>query len=183
MRSRGPVTQFLPRGNHSSPGTDMDRIDRIIGVSSNGCCKGGIQVNTQVKTYYLRKLVNTIVDGTLTSPSLAEMVHHHLAVEWLRESRAPYRAVYTVCDEQEEFVQLTVTDARGYSDPVYERGLALLKIGVNGALVSLEDESYAARTFAGQPFRTCPHCRQPFAHWLDYYGHVKTTHWGLQKIS
>ncbi|MCY0880286.1 MAG: hypothetical protein OWU84_15290, partial [Firmicutes bacterium] len=65
---------------------------------------------------------------------------------------------------------------------VYERGLALLKIGVNGALVSPDDESYAAQAFNGRPFRTCPHCQEPFPRWLDFYGHIKTSHWAMEAI-
>ena len=138
-------------------------------------------MNSQLRTYYFRRLVNTIVDSTLSSPSLAEMVHHHLLVDWTREHHPPYRAVYKVFDDGSAYLELSVVDARGYPDHVYERGLALMKIGVNGALVSLEDESFAAKAFEGRPFRTCPYCRAPFARWLDYYGHIKTSHWEQQE--
>ena len=140
-------------------------------------------MHSQLRTYYFRKFVNTIVDATLMSPSLAELVSHHLSVDWRRQQRPPYLAVYQVFDDRESYLELSVTDARGYADPVYERGLALLKIGVNGALVSLEDETYAARAFEGRPFRTCPHCQRPFLRWLDYYGHIKTSHWETKAIS
>ncbi len=141
-------------------------------------------MRSQIRTYYLRKLVNQLVDSTMTSPSLAEMVRHHLSVEWVRYPHPPYQALYRVHDEREAYWELTVTDARGYPDPVYERGLALLRIGVNGALASSDDESFAQRAFVGQPFRTCPHCQEPFERWLDYYGHIKTTHWeALKAIS
>lgn len=134
-------------------------------------------MQSQIETYYFRKLVNHIVDSTLMTPSLAEMVRHHLLVDWTRQLRAPYSAVYKVYDDRESFLELKVTDARAYPDPVYLRGAALLKIGVNGALMSSDDESFAAQTFQGRPFRTCPHCQSPFLHWLDYYGHISTAHW------
>lgn len=140
-------------------------------------------MKSQIRTYYFRKFVNAIVDSTLVSPSLAEMVRHHLWVEWIRERRPPYLALYKVYDDQESYLELCVTDARGYGDSVYERALALLKIGVNGALVSSDDESYAAQAFAGRPFRTCPYCHTPYARWLDYYGHIKTSHWEDKAIS
>ncbi len=140
-------------------------------------------MRSQIRTYYLRRFVNSIVDSTLSSPSLAEMVHHHLMVDFSRQHNPPYQAFYKVYDDREAYLELSVTDARGYSDPVYERGLALLKIGVNGALVSPDDEQYAARAFAGRPFRTCPYCQQPFSRWLDYYGHIQTNHWELKAIS
>ncbi len=140
-------------------------------------------MRTQIRTYYLRKFVNQIVDSTLITPSLAEMVRHHLWVDWTREHQPPFLAVYNVFDDQESYLEIDVVDSRGYPDPVYERGLALLKIGVNGALTSAEDDSFAAKAFAGQPFRVCPYCRAPFARWLDFYGHIKTTHWESQAIS
>lgn len=140
-------------------------------------------MRSQLRTYYLRKFVNSIVDSTLESPSLAELLRHHLWVDWMRQQHPPYHAVYKVYDDHEAYLELQVVDAAGYADPVYFRGLALLKIGVNGALVSPEDESYADRTFEGQPFRTCPYCRQPFPRWLDYYGHIKTNHWVDKAIS
>jgi len=136
-------------------------------------------MRSQLITYYLRKFVNQVVDSTLVSPSLAELVQHHLWVEWVRQHRPPYQAIYQVFDAQETFLELVVTDAVGYQDEVFQRGLALLRIGVNGALVSPEDEDYARKTFHGQPFRTCPHCGRQFHGWLDYYGHVKIDHWGL----
>jgi hypothetical protein len=134
-------------------------------------------MRTELVTYYLRKFVNHIVDSTLYSPSLAEMVHHHLGVEWTRQRVPPYQGVYHVFDDGETYLELHVTDARGYLDHVYLRGLALLRIGVNGALVTPEDETFARSAFAGRPFRTCPHCHQQFDSWLDYYGHAKMAHW------
>lgn len=137
---------------------------------------------SRIRTYYLRKFVNTIVDSTWTSPSLAELVRHHLSVDWTRQPVPPYAVVYRVFDEREDYLALAVTDAPAYLDVVYERGLALLKIGVNGALASIEDETYAERTFKGTPFRTCPRCRQPYARWFDYYGHIRTNHWEDRSI-
>lgn len=139
-------------------------------------------MHSQVITYYLRNFVNNVVESTLTSPSLAEMVHHHLWVDWKRQHHPPYLALYKVYDAQEAFLELAVTDARSYEDAVYERGLALLRIGVNGALATPEDESYAARAFSGRPFRTCPRCLEPFNQWLDFYGHVKTSHWDSEAM-
>ena len=139
-------------------------------------------MKNQLMTYYLRRFVNSIVESTLTSPSLAEMVHHHLSVEWTRQQYPPYQAWYQVYDEDESYLELAVTDACGYEDAVYMRGLALLKIGVNGALVSPDDESYAAQTFEGRPFRTCRKCPISFSRWLDFYGHVKMSHWELDAM-
>ncbi len=139
-------------------------------------------MHSQLKTYYLRKFVNHVVESTLTSPSLAEMLRHHLWVDWTRQHYHPYLALYKVYDARESFLELSVTDARGYEDAVFERGLALLKIGVNGALATPDDEQYAERTFEGRPFRTCPRCQTPFARWLDYYGHIKTSHWDSEAI-
>ncbi len=139
-------------------------------------------MHNQLRTYYFRKFVNTLVDSTWESPSLAEMVRHHLRVDWTRQHQPPYLAMYQVYDEHESFLELWVVDAHGYSDTVYERGLALMRIGVNGALASPEDELGATRMFEGQPFRTCPYCHTPFARWLDYYGHIKTSHWEDEAI-
>lgn len=135
----------------------------------------------RTRTYYFRNFVNSIVDSTLESPSLAEMVHHHLSVNWVRQHHPPYQVIYRIYDDRESFLEVDVTDARGYADRLYIRGLALLKIGVNGALVSPDDESYAEQAFEGRPFRTCPYCRQAFSRWLDFYGHIKTNHWTEQK--
>lgn len=139
-------------------------------------------MHSQLKTYYLRKFVNNVVESTLTSPSLAEMLRHHLWVDWMRQHYPPYLALYKIYDAQESFLELSVTDARGYEDAVFEQGLALLKIGVNGALATPDDEQYAERTFEGRPFRICPRCQTPFARWLDYYGHIKTSHWDSEAM-
>ena len=150
------------------------------GVSKTG---EGDSMRSQLRTYHLRKFINQIVDSTLMTPSLAEMVRHHLRVNWTREHQAPFLAFYQVFDEQESYLELYVLDSRGYPEPLYERGLALLKIGVNGALASPDDDSYATQAFAGRPFRVCPYCQTPFARWLDFYGHIKTAHWERQAIS
>ena len=130
-------------------------------------------------TYYFRKFVNSVVDSTLISPSLAEMVNHHIWVDFSRQHTPPYQALYKAFDRQDCYLEFSITDARGYDNSLYERGLALLKIGVNGALVSPDDESYAQHAFEGRPFRTCQYCGQPFSRWLDFYGHIKTNHWEL----
>lgn len=139
-------------------------------------------MQSRLRTYYLRQFVNHVVESTLISPSLAEMVHHHLGVDWIRQFHPPFQALYKVYDEQEAYLELYVIDARGYDDAVFDRGLALLKIGVNGALVAPDDENHAARAFEGRPFRTCPHCLTPFTHWLEFYGHMKTSHWEREAI-
>lgn len=139
-------------------------------------------MQSQLMTYYLRKFVNSVVESTLSSPSLAEMVRHHLWVDFTRQHQPPYLALYKVYDSEESYLELSVTDARGYDDTVYERGLALLKIGVNGALVSPDDEHYAQKAFEGRPFRICPRCQTPFARWLDFYGHIKTSHWDSEAM-
>ncbi len=134
-------------------------------------------MQSHLRTYYLRRLVNHLVDATLTSPSLAEMVHHHLSVGWSRASDPPYLGAYQVYDERESYVTLVVVDARVYSDALYQSGLALLRIAVNGALASEADESFARDKFPGRPFRTCLSCSQSFMGWLDFYGHIKMEHW------
>lgn len=135
-------------------------------------------MRSQLITYYLRRFVNQIVDSTLSGPSLAEMVNHHLEADWTRMHVPPYAAVYKVFDREETFLELRVTDARGYEDRVYDRGCALLKIGVNGALTAPEDEAYARQLFPTQAFRTCPTCKTRFHNWFDYYGHIKLDHLG-----
>jgi hypothetical protein len=139
-------------------------------------------LKSDIQTYFLKKLINQLVDSTIISPSLAEMVRHHLWVDWTRQHRPPYMATYKVFDNHESYLELVVTDAPGYPDRVYERGLALMKIGVNGALASSDDEFFASEIFGGRPFRTCKDCGRPFRRWLDYYGHIKTTHWETRAI-
>jgi len=140
-------------------------------------------MQANIVTYYLRKFANSVVDSTFTSPSLAEMVHHHLRADWSRQVRHPYFVYYQVYDAQNCFLEFSIADARGYADVVYERCLALLIIGVNGALVSPDDEEFASRVFGGIPFRICSYCAKPFSGWLDYYGHVKINHWETEAIS
>ncbi|HBQ93862.1 MAG: hypothetical protein C7B43_05700 [Sulfobacillus benefaciens] len=126
-----------------------------------------------LQTYYLRKLINTLVDASLTSPSLAEMVHHHLQVEWIRGRRL---SQYRIFDSREVYWELSVIDAHGYTDLLYQQGLALLAIAVNGALVAPSDEERAKQLFPSRAFRTCPYCGQRFHSWLDYYGHYQLDH-------
>ncbi|WP_020376656.1 hypothetical protein [Sulfobacillus thermosulfidooxidans] len=127
-----------------------------------------------LQTYYLRKLINTLVDATLTSPSLAEMVHHHLQVEWIRGQML---SQYRVFDSRGEvYWELSVIDAHGYTDMLYQQGLALLTIAINGALVTPKDEERAKELFPNRAFRTCPYCHQRFHSWLEYYGHYKLDH-------
>ncbi len=126
-----------------------------------------------VQTYYLRRLINTLVDESLTSPSLAEMVHQHLQVEWIRDRRL---SQYRIFDSREVYWELSVIDAHGYTDTLYQQGLALLAIAVNGALVAPADEERARKLFPNRAFRTCPHCGQRFHSWLDYYGHYQLDH-------
>lgn len=132
-------------------------------------------MQSELLTYYFRKFVNHIVESTWSSPSLAEMVRHHLVVDWTRQATPPYAALYQVFDGVETYLEIHVLDARGYEDPIYDRGKALLRIGVNGALVSPDDEAAARRAFAQDVIRTCA-CGEPFSHWLDYYAHRKLDH-------
>ena len=126
-----------------------------------------------LQTYYLRKMINTLVDASLTSPSLAEMVHHHLQVEWVRGQML---SQYRIFDSQEVYWELSVVDAQGYADMLYQQGLALLAIAINGALVTPSDEERAKNLFPNRAFRTCPYCHRKFHSWLDYYGHYKLDH-------
>ncbi len=134
---------------------------------------------SQLFTYSLRNFVNQIVESTEYSPSLAEMVQTHLEVDWSRQTRSPFHAVFAVHDKRERFIELRVTDANGYSDDVYRRGRALLRIGVNGALTNPDDEEFAQSVFAQRRFRTCRICGRAFQTWLDYYGHKRLEHWGV----
>lgn len=128
-------------------------------------------------TYHLRRYVNAIVDSTETSPSLAEMVHHHLEVHFDRRVAPPFEAWFEVHDAREPWLRLRVTDCRGYPDSLYQKGEALLRIGVNGALSSPEDDQYAQTVFGRSTFRTCRRCGYRSNGWLDYYGHLKLEHW------
>ncbi len=139
----------------------------------------------RLDTYHLRRYVNIIVESTVTSPSLAEMVHHHLDVLFARGTRrgsgnhAPdAEAWYEVHDVDERFIRLLVSDARAYPDSLYRRAQALLRIGVNGALANPDDDQFAHEVFGRTLFRTCPHCGYRCDGWLDYYGHMKLGHWG-----
>lgn len=129
-------------------------------------------------TYHLRRYVNAIVDSTETSPSLAEMVRHHLEVHFGRRVTPPFEVWFEVHDENERWIYLRVTDSRAYPDILYRRGQALLRIGVNGALASLDDDEFARDVFGGPTFRSCRRCGFKADGWLDYYGHLKLEHWG-----
>ncbi len=134
-------------------------------------------IGIQLTTYALRRWVNQIVDATMASPSLAEMVQHHLDIRWRRlGSRIAY---YSVQDCDEVYLDLRVVDASGYPDDLYERARALIRVGVNGALLSPADEASVAQWFPNQAFRTCPHCQKPFQSWFDYYGHLHLDHFPL----
>jgi hypothetical protein len=135
-------------------------------------------MRAHLATYYLRKWINAIVDSTETSPSLAEMMKEHLEVDWARLKAPPYEAIYAVHNKKERLIELRVVDARNYLDEVYQRGWALLRIGVNGALVTPEEEEVARSLFATDTFRTCRVCGARFSSWLDYYGHLKLAHFG-----
>lgn len=138
-------------------------------------------MKSAMATYSFKKFINQVVDSTESSPSLAEMVQKHLEVDWSRQRISPYWAVFAVHDKRERLLELRVTDARQYLDDVYRRGAALLRIGVNGALVSPEDEEWAHAVFRQETFRTCRQCGARFERWLDYYGHAKLEHWGGQR--
>ncbi len=127
-------------------------------------------------TYSLRKLVNTLVEASLSSPSLAEMVHHHLDVSWTVPRVPTLYPFYRVSDGAVVYWELFVTDHRGYGPLLYQRALALLTIGINGALATPDDEAQAHKLFPARAFRTCPDCHAPFPSWLDYYGHTKIEH-------
>ncbi|MBX5467715.1 MAG: hypothetical protein K6U14_09540 [Firmicutes bacterium] len=136
-------------------------------------------MRAHLRTYYLRKWINAIVESTETSPSLAEMMREHLEVDWARLSAPPYEAIYAVHNKKERLIELRVVDARSYLDDVYRRGWALLRIGVNGALTTPEEEAEARAIFATDTFRSCRICHARFASWLEYYGHVKLAHLGV----
>lgn len=138
-------------------------------------------MEAKLSTYYLRRYINEVVASTETSPSLAELVEHHLDVGFRRQSRSPFHAWYEVHDPHERWLMLRVTDARGYPDTVYQRGQALLRIGVNGALASPADEEFAHQVFGSPVFKTCRHCGYGATGWLDYYGHLKLAHWESQQ--
>ncbi len=130
-----------------------------------------------LSTYHLRRFVNMLVDSTETSPSLAEMVRHHLSVAFARLKTPPFYVWYEVHDDQEPWLRLGVTDGRGYPDAVYRRGEALLRIGVNGALANPDDDLYAQQVFGTPVFRRCRICGYEAKGWLDHYGHLKLEHW------
>lgn len=139
----------------------------------------------RLDTYHLRRYVNIIVESTITSPSLAEMVHHHLDVLFARRTgpatgahEREAEAWYEIHDVEERFIRLAVSDARAYPDSLYRRGQALLRIGVNGALANPDDDAFAKEVFGRAVFRTCRHCGYRSEGWLDYYGHLKLGHWG-----
>lgn len=119
-----------------------------------------------------------MVASTERTPSLAELVRHHLEVDWSRMSRPPFHAMFAVHDTQSRWLELNVVDADSYSDALYRRGRALLCIGVNGALATPQDEERAKNEFGTSVFRTCRLCGDRFETWLSYYGHVKMDHLG-----
>lgn len=93
----------------------------------------------QLTTHGLRRWVNQVVDATITSPSLAEMVCHHVEAHWGRvASRTVY---YRIEDTAEIYLHLEIVDARGYTDNLFERGRALMGAGINGVLMSPSDEA------------------------------------------
>lgn len=134
-------------------------------------------MRSQIGTFAFRRFINAVVDSTETTPSLGEMVHHHLEVDWARMKSSHYHALIAVHDARERWIELRIDDARVYPDALYERGRALLSIGVNGALVTPEDEDRARQAFRTRVFRTCRTCGERFSSWLDYYAHIKTAHW------
>ncbi|PSR36214.1 MAG: hypothetical protein C7B44_10235 [Sulfobacillus thermosulfidooxidans] len=124
----------------------------------------------------LRRLVNTLVDASLTSPSLAEMVHQHLLVEWVPTSIPGDYPTYQISADNTIYWELEISDSASHRALLYQQALALLRIGVNGALVTPQEERMAHKLFPMRVFRTCPSCQQPFRSWLDYYGHLKLDH-------
>ena len=130
-----------------------------------------------LSTYHLRRYINALVESTETSPSLAEMVRHHLSVAHRRLQAPPFHVWFEVHDDREPWLRLRVTDSRGYPDSLYQRGEALLRVGVNGALASPDDEAAVQRVFGTTVFRTCRTCGYRATGWLDYYGHLKFEHW------
>jgi hypothetical protein len=134
-------------------------------------------VDARVSTYHLRRYVNEVVESTVTSPSLAEMVRHHLEVRRDTQHEPPYHMWYVVHDQRERWIRLRVIDARGYPEDLYRRGEALLRVGVNGALANPDDEAFLSRTFGSQVFRTCKRCGFQAYGWFEYYGHLKLEHW------
>lgn len=132
----------------------------------------------RLATYHLRRFINQIVQATEHSPSLAEMVQAHLEVDWSRQATTPFHAIFAVHNKAERFVELQVVDAQGYPDTLYQKGQALLKIGVNGALANASDEAFAQTIFGQTHFRSCRVCGQGFDTWFDYYGHARLEHWG-----
>ncbi len=130
-----------------------------------------------VRTYYLRKVINQLVESSLEGPSLGEMVRHHLRVEW-QDPPPPLRfSHYRVYDRDTVYWEIAVTDRPVYNDLIYLRGLALITIGVNGSLVTPAEESQARALFPHTAFRTCRLCGEAFDSWIDYYGHKKMSHW------
>jgi hypothetical protein len=139
-------------------------------------------MEAQLTTYHFRKYVNEVVESTETSPSLAEMVHHHLEVRLDRQHEAPFHVWYVVHDAEERWIRLRVVDARGYPADLYRRGAALLRVGVNGALASPDDEAFLAEAFGSEVFRTCKRCGFKARGWFEYYGHLKLEHWATPEL-
>jgi hypothetical protein len=139
-------------------------------------------MEARLTTYHLRKFVNAVVDSTETSPSLAEMVHHHLEVSLDPQREPPFHVWYVVHDDVERWIRLRVVDARGYPDDLYRRGAALLRVGVNGALASPDDDRYLQEAFGSRVFRTCKRCGFQAHGWFEYYGHLKLEHWATPDL-
>lgn len=135
-------------------------------------------MEANLSTYALRRYVNEVVESTERGPSLAEMVRHHLDVQLDQQAKTPYAVWYTVHDARERWIHLRVVDARGYPSSLYRRGQALLRIGVNGALASPDDDAALTDAFGSTVFRTCKTCGFQARSWFEYYGHVKLEHWG-----
>lgn len=133
-------------------------------------------MRSQLQTYYLRTLINQLLDSTVTQPSLAEFVQHHLMADWLRLSPPAQSSLYIIRDTQEVFMELEVIDSSGYADLVYQRGQVLLQLAVNGILINDEDEAQAQELFPNRPFRTCQYCGLEVKTWFEYYGHVNVDH-------
>lgn len=135
-------------------------------------------MQAKLSTYHLRRYINALVGSTEYSPSLAEMLHHHLEVAYDRQKATPFHLWYEVHDDEEQWIRLHVIDARGYPERLYLRGQALLRIGVNGALASPDDDAFAHHVFGTEVFRTCRYCGYQSPGWFDYYGHLNLEHWG-----
>ncbi|MCY0885564.1 MAG: hypothetical protein OWV35_06720, partial [Firmicutes bacterium] len=68
-------------------------------------------MRAQLGTFALRRFINAVVDSTEVTPSLGEMVHHHLEVDWARMKTTPYHALFAVHDSRERWIELRIEDA------------------------------------------------------------------------